>query len=405
MILKPSTKSDELAQMIEFLDDPGFARLPDRVRKIALARRRGLDGEKYTAHILDRKFHALSDHALIHDLRILDGIGGYAQFDHIVLSRLSRTASIFEVKNYGGRLSRNAHDEWMVWYEGRRRPVSIANPLAQVRRQREVLREWLRANQHDKAFEQIGVFVIMPPGCDIDRKAVTADFSVYKADNVIAEWNQFGGISPLGKLFSTGVSQGSLRAIGAQLVAAHVPDGKTIHERLRIAPPALEDTPEDTTAISPTITTEAVVTADGTPDPVPEPVVSSEGLAAPTLEVAPPAAPNPASSPAPVPSGAPRRKASEPQMLAPGISQKILRDGRVAFLADPDNDEAAARLAAACEGHAKWNRQYRNWLCEADAAELVRAVLLVDPSAGTGGMASGPQPASHLPASLHVEQG
>ena len=99
------------------------------------------------------------DHALIHDLRIPDGIGGYAQFDHIVLSRLSRTAAIFEVKNYGGRLSRNTHDEWMVWYEGRRRPVSIANPLAQVRRQREVLSEWLRANQHDKAFEQIGVFV------------------------------------------------------------------------------------------------------------------------------------------------------------------------------------------------------------------------------------------------------
>jgi len=404
MILKPSTKSDELAQMIEFLDDPGFARLPDRVRKAALARRRGIDGEKYTAHILDRKFHMLPDHALIHDLRISDGIGGYAQFDHIVLSRLSRTAAIFEVKNYGGRLSRNAHNEWVVWYDGRRRPVSIANPVAQAERQREVLRQWLRANQHDKAFDQIGVFVIMPPGCDIDRKAVTANFSVYKADNVIAEWNQFGGISPLGKLFSTGVSQGSLRAIGTQLARQHVPDNKTLHEHLRIAPPPTDSTVDEDTADTVATIPEAAVMpqAAPTPRPVagPEPamIAAAPDVALTATSIEPPAAEAATASMR-------RGKAGGPEVLTPGISHKILRDGRVAFVADADNEEAAARLAAACEGQGKWNRQYRNWLCDADAAERVRAVLLTSPSAQTGGMASGPEPASHLPASLHVEQG
>ena len=397
MILKPSTKSDELAEMIDFLDDPGFVRLPDHVRKAALARRRGIDGEKYTAHILDRKFHMAPDHALIHDLRIPDGIGGYAQFDHIVLSRLSRTAAIFEVKNYGGRLSRNTHDEWMVWYEGRRRPVSIANPLAQVRRQREVLSEWLRANQHDKAFEQIGVFVIMPPGCDIDRKAVTADFSVYKADNVISEWNEFGGISPLGKIFSTGVSQGSLRAIGAQLVSAHVPDGKTQHERMRNAPPPPEPMPDKYTCDTVAIMPKAGVASQAAPlpQPLPDPIAIN-----PTASANPPVAAIeiPVAEAASLPKR--RRKASEPEALAPGISYKILRDGRVAFFADADNDDAAARLAAACEGQAKWNRQYRNWLCDADAAEQVRAIFLIDPSDETGGMALGPQPAT-----LHVEKG
>jgi hypothetical protein len=400
MILKPSTKSDELTEMIQFLDDPAFVRLPDRVRKAALARRRGLDGEKYTAHILDRKFQNLPDHALIHDLRIPDGLGGFAQFDHIVLSRLSRTAAIFEVKNFGGRLSRNTHDEWMVWYEGRRRPVSIANPLAQVRRQREVLREWLRANQHDKAFEQIGVFVIMPPGCDIDRKAVTSDFSVYKADNVISEWNQFGGISPLGKLFSTGVSQGSLRAIGAQIVAAHVPDDKTIHERLRIAPPAPEDMPEDAAATSVAITSEIAVKSKTTPDPAPMPVDLSDVSVTQPFEHVTPGTSAPEPTPSLAPLGMQRRKASEPETVSPGISQKFLGDGRVAFLAEPDNDQAAARLAAACDGHAKWNRQYRNWLCETDAAEKVRAALITDSLAGAGGATSGPQLAN-----LHAQQG
>lgn len=399
MILKPSTKSDELTEMIQFLDDPAFVRLPDRVRKAALARRRGLDGEKYTAHILDRKFHNLPDHALIHDLRIPDGLGGFAQFDHIVLSRLSRTASIFEVKNFGGRLSRNTHDEWMVWYEGRRRPVSIPNPLAQVRRQREVLREWLRANQHDKAFEQIGVFVIMPPGCEIDHTKVTSDFSVYKADNVVSEWNEFGGISPLGKLFSTGVSQGSLRAIGVQIVAAHVPDDKTIHERLRIAHPAPEDAPDDAANTSVAVASEIAVATQTAPDLAPKPVDLNTVTVNPPIEPVTPVTSEPAPTSSPVPTSK-RPKASEPEMVSAGISQKFLRDGRVAFLADPDNDEAAARLDAACEGHAKWNRQYRNWLCEADAAEKVRASLLTESLSGTGGAISGPQPAN-----LHAQQG
>ncbi len=372
MILKPSTKSHELAEMIQFLDDPAFVRLPDRVRKAALARSRGLEGEKYTAHILDRKFHNSPDHALIHDLRIPDEIGGFAQLDHIVLSRLSRTAAIFEVKNYSGRLSRNDHNEWKVWYDGRKWPVSIANPVAQADRQREVLREWLRANQHDKAFEQIGVFVIMPPGCEIDRTKVTSDFSVYKADNVISEWQQFGGVSPLGKLFSTGVSQGSLRAIGAQIVAAHVPDDKTIHERLRIAPPAPEDMPEDAAATSVAITSEIAVTSKTTPDPAPPPVDLSDVSVTKPFEHVTPGTSAPEPTPSLASLGMQRRKASEPETVSPGISQKFLRDGRVAFLAEPDNDQAAARLAAACDRHAKWNRQYRNWLCEADAAEKVR---------------------------------
>ncbi|MEG8221181.1 nuclease-related domain-containing protein [Sphingomonas sp. HH69] len=374
MILKPSNKSDELAEVISFVDDPSFTGLPAHVRKAALARKKGIEGEKYTAHILDRKFFNLGDHALIHDLRIPDGIGGYAQFDHVALSRLSRTASIFEVKNYGGRLSRNAHDEWMLWYEGRRRPVSIANPLAQVRRQREVLRNWMRDNRHDKAFEQIGVFVIMPPGCEIDRKAVTADFSVYKADNVIAEWNQFGGISPLGKLFSIGVSQGSLRAIGVQLAAAHVPDGKTLHQRLRGTQPAASTQ-------MPTEGTEdrddAAISVSA-PEPELVPPESSEGILAP--------------SPAP----ARPTKAREAEALAHGISQKILADGRLAFFTEPGNEDAAARLAAVCEGHGKWNRQYRNWLCDAAAGEIVRACLIADPFAAISGS---------NPERRHVEQG
>lgn len=169
MIVKPSTKSDECAAMVALIAALDFDHLPERTRKNALARRRGLEGERATAHILDRHFHDAPNHALLHDLRLPDGIGGFAQVDHVILSRLSRTAAVLEVKNYRGRLSKNEHDEWLVWYEGRRRPIDIPNSLAQAHRQKEVLRAWLKANNHDMAFEKIGAFVIIPPDCSIDR--------------------------------------------------------------------------------------------------------------------------------------------------------------------------------------------------------------------------------------------
>lgn len=131
MIVKRSTKADECAAIAAFMADPAFDRLPERARGDVFKRQRGLNGERSTAHILDRQFHNAPDHALLHDLRLPDGIGGFAQFDHVILSRLSRTATVVEVKNYRGRLSKNEHNEWHVWYEGRRRPIDILNPLAQ----------------------------------------------------------------------------------------------------------------------------------------------------------------------------------------------------------------------------------------------------------------------------------
>lgn len=223
MIIKHSTTERDLVAFDRLLASEEFARLPASSRRKAVAQVRGLRGEKYVAFILNRHFHDSENHAVIHDLRLPDGIGGYAQFDHIILSRLSRTATVIEVKNYAGRLSKNSHDEWMVWYNGRRRPVDIPNPLKQAGRQREVLRAWFRDNQHDLAFETIGTFVVVPPDCTIDRKAVTEADRVYKADNLYDAWVEFGGISGWGKLFSAGISADALLSVAKTLCDAHRP--------------------------------------------------------------------------------------------------------------------------------------------------------------------------------------
>ena len=370
MIVKPSTKADECAAIAAFMANPDFDHLPERARKETMNRHRGLTGERSTAHILDRHFHNAPDHALLHDLRLPDGIGGFAQFDHVILSRLSRTAAVVEVKNYRGRLSKNEHNEWHVWYEGRRRPIDIPNPLAQARRQREVLRAWLKARRHDVAFETIGAFVIIPPDCSIDRSKVGADVPIYKADNFIAVWTDFGGITAIGKLFSTGVSAKTLLAIGGQLAGDHQPDPRGLEEMIGFrsskATPAVDvDNAEDEAGedTEPAVTVQCEIRDADSAEEASPVVVSTEPDA---TEVANKTMPGTM-----VADG----KASDRIEIVPGIYERVLPDGRVAFLAGKDEAERV-RLKLACEGLARWNPRYRNWLTDKDQASVVREALL-----------------------------
>jgi len=370
MIVKPSTKADECAAIAAFMATPDFDRLQERARKETMNRHRGLTGERSTAHILDRHFHNAPDHALLHDLRLPDGIGGFAQFDHVILSRLSRTAAVVEVKNYRGRLSKNEHNEWHVWYEGRRRPIDIPNPLAQARRQREVLRAWLKARRHDVAFETIGAFVIIPPDCSIDRSKVGADVPIYKADNFIAVWTDFGGITAIGKLFSTGVSAKTLLAIGGQLAGDHQPDPRGLEEMIGFrsskATPAVDvDNAEDEAGedTEPAVTVQCEIRDADSAEEASPVVVSTEPDA---TEVANKTMPGTM-----VADG----KASDRIEIVPGIYERVLPDGRVAFLAGKDEAERV-RLKLACEGLARWNPRYRNWLTDKDQASVVREALL-----------------------------
>ena len=100
MIRKKSTRAAEIAFADEVMASDEFAALPERVRSTVRNHRQGMRGERETAYMLDHQFGPDNDrNLLIHDLRLPDGQGGFAQFDHILLSRASRTASIFESKN------------------------------------------------------------------------------------------------------------------------------------------------------------------------------------------------------------------------------------------------------------------------------------------------------------------
>ncbi|WP_426284021.1 nuclease-related domain-containing protein [Sphingomonas sp. NFX23] len=370
MIVKPSTKADECAAIAAFMANPDFDRLPERARKQTINRQRGLNGERSTAHILDRHFQYALNHALLHDLRLPDGIGGFAQFDHVILSRQSRSAAVVEVKNYRGRISKNEHNEWHVWYEGRRRPIDIPNPLEQARRQREVLRAWLKARRHDVAFETIGAFVIIPPDCSIDRSKVGADVPIYKADNFIAAWTEFGGITPIGRLFSTGVSAKTLLAISGQLAGEHQPDFRSLDDmigsRSSKAKPAVDvDEAEDAAGDKP----EPAVAFPAASEAMASATEASPVVASTEHEAT--AVTNDTAPITMVPGG----KASDKIEIVPGIYERVLPDGRVAFLSGKDEAEGV-RLKLACEGLARWNPRYRNWLSDAAQAPFIREAVL-----------------------------
>lgn len=364
MIRKRSTRSAELALADEVMRDSDYEGLPDRVRSALKKHVRGLWGEKETAFMLDREFGPENDrHVLIHNLRLPDGQGGFAQFDHILLSRFSRTAAIFESKNYAGNISKNAHGEWMVWYRGQHRPQNIPNPVAQVRRQRDVLAAWLKRKGHTKAFERIGVFVSVPATNDIDRSKVGDEEPIYKCDNLVAGWTPFGGTSPLSRLFSTGVSSLQMLAIADQLIADHVEE-EDIYVRLGIHPGRDGTTAEPDTSQADDPEPEPIV--DAHEEPAPEPVIATSQPATPP--------PEPVIADAVPPSPKSRKAGAQIEVCA-GIMERTLPDGRIAFRAAKDDHIGREALTALCKGRAVWNPMFANWVCPPEIATEIRAGL------------------------------
>lgn len=370
MILKKSTRAQEIVLAERVLGDPDFLALPDKAQRALHNHVRGLRGEKETAFMLDRKFGLDNrNHLLLHDLRLPDGLGGFAQFDHIIFARLSRTAAIVESKNYAGKISKNEHGEWCVWYRGQRRPQNIPNPVEQVRRQRDVLEAWLRRNSWDKAFERVGVFVAIMPDAEIDRSKIGADQPIFKADNLFREWLDFGGTTTFGRLFSSGVTPELMLQMGKKLAAAHVPE-EDFYIRLGIADPSDLRVSSRLAAVDDVVQLEPDLQVALASGPEPDSQLAGETESD----------PEPATDPAITTVfpeqmavvAAPSSKAGPAEQVCLGISQRQLPDGRVAFRADRNDDIAKEALASVCKGRAIWNPRFYNWICLPEGAAAIR---------------------------------
>ncbi|MCY7274718.1 MAG: NERD domain-containing protein [Phormidesmis sp. CAN_BIN44] len=100
-----------------------------------LRQRKGIQGERDSAHYLDGYFKGGPNHVLLHDLRfVVDG--DVAQIDHLIINR-AFGIYLVETKNYAGNLVINEHGEFTVQYDDFR--FGIPSPLEQSHRHERIL--------------------------------------------------------------------------------------------------------------------------------------------------------------------------------------------------------------------------------------------------------------------------
>ena len=97
--------------------------------------KKGIEGERDSAHYLDSYFKGGENHVVLHDLRfVIDG--EVAQIDHLILNRTGHVFLI-ETKNYSGNVIVNADGEFTVQYD--HDTFGIPSPWEQSRRHERIL--------------------------------------------------------------------------------------------------------------------------------------------------------------------------------------------------------------------------------------------------------------------------
>jgi|GEM_PF-2720434 len=215
---------------------------------------------------------------------------------------------------------------------------------------------------------------------------------IVKVDNFHERWIDDVSFSDATG-FLTGLSVGQLRAVGVQLASQHVPSDYAWRRRFgiddmpnravastprpEIQPANVSAEPEAELETRSETLSEAVTVPpegqDGVPLAEPAPATDSrpepqDQSATDQEEVEP--APNPRKHGA---------KASVLVTVIEGISERILPDGRIAFLVQPGTP-ADEQLTGVCKGRVIWNPRFRNWLCSAERAEEIRHALGTQPA-------------------------
>jgi Nuclease-related domain len=278
---------------------------------------RGMDGEREAAHFLKREFGHSSEIIVLNDLR-LELEGEFAQFDHLVIHRMQRSAWVLETKNYSGRLNCDVHGDWTVWYGNK--PISIPSPVNQVRRQRILLEHWLKRNSIE-AIQQIYPIVLISPNSSVNRSCLPLEVPVIKSDNFGEDWRKKAEMIGAGKAIGMvarhafkGLSQSNFVAFGEHLAASHVAATYDWRAKLRLP-----------YAVAPSSSTKSDANRETT--------ICSQRIDTPTNVSTP----------------------------FGNVTIKRISDQHFALRNDK-NDELIELVRNICRGKGSWNPRYRNWI-------------------------------------------
>lgn len=231
MILKNADDKSKRLAMLEELRNSFLIDQSQRewLRKELKRARKGLQGEKDSAHYLDNYFKDSLNNVILHDLRFVAD-GDVAQIDHLVINR-GGGMYLIETKNYSGNLVINDHGEFTVEYG--KDTYGIPSPIEQSRRHEAILARVLdRLGITGRLGAKIPFYhvVLLGPQAVITRPSAREfdTSSVIKADQFPTWHKNFVdkeiGVVGVLRAVTNARSLETIRQWGQQLVREHQPE-------------------------------------------------------------------------------------------------------------------------------------------------------------------------------------
>jgi hypothetical protein len=248
MILK---SADDKSKKLALLEDLQRSPLLDFSQKKWLKeelmrQKKGIQGERDSAHYLDSYFKGGANHVVLHDLRfVVDG--DVAQIDHLVINR-AFGIYLIETKNYAGNLVINDHGEFTVQYDDLR--FGIPSPLEQSHRHARILArllERLEITGRTQKELDFHLVVMLHPKAVITRPPTQAfdTSNVIKADQFPTWHSKYVDKMGVGGVFNMVLNLRGLDTIkewGEKLMRQHRPaDMLALPEFMQ--PKAVSNTP------------------------------------------------------------------------------------------------------------------------------------------------------------------
>lgn len=230
MLLKSADdKSKRLALLEELQRSPVLDTFQKKWVYDQLMRlKKGIQGERDSAHYIDNYFKHNENHVILHDLRfVVDE--EVAQIDHLIINKMMGIY-LLETKNYACNLIINDRGEFTAEYESGGR-FGIASPLEQSLRHERVLCKLLeRLDIVGRIQKQLNFYhvVMLHPQAIIERPAakVFDTRNVIKSDQFPSWHKSFVDQIGVGALFKNALNMRSLDTLkewGEKLMRQHRP--------------------------------------------------------------------------------------------------------------------------------------------------------------------------------------
>lgn len=229
MLLKPADdKSKRLALLEDLQRSPSIDSFQKKWLHDELMRfKKGIQGEKESAHYIDNYFKDSENHVILHDLRfIIDD--EVTQIDHLIINKILGIY-LLETKNYACNLIINDRGEFTAEYETGR--FGIPSPIEQsLRHERGLCKLLERLDIVGRTQKQLNFYhvVMLHPQATIERPAakVFDTRNVIKSDQFPSWHKSFVEQIGVGSLFKSALNIRSIDTIkewGEKLKRQHRP--------------------------------------------------------------------------------------------------------------------------------------------------------------------------------------